>query len=293
MTVRHQRQLRRWGFVDALDPGASLELGALAERMHAFYAKLAGDAYWGAADSANETWSPRIHPYHCDLRARMKEGEHVVDFGCGGTHAFANLKSVGVRYTGLEWSSDQVAKNRALEPNASYVAGDLTASDFGLRESADWAISLFALEHCTFPDRMLRRMSECLKPDGQIGIVCPDFTLGMPSLRSGFRPSTRRDKLKRLQWVDLVWAIAEDKLLWPRRLRAVHESSIRLPIYLRPRCLEAPYYCDNDAVFLATEGGIVEYLRGIGIEVTARSSRLSIPDAHDLSFCYVIGRKIR
>ncbi len=282
---------RSWGFADALDPSSRSELEALTKRMHAFYTDPANAIYWEQADAGNERWLPETHPYHCDLRSRMTTGERVVDFGCGGTHAFSNLKLAEVLYTGLDWSTDQVAQNRSREPEATYIAGSVMDGAREIDGSADWAISLFAIEHCTFPDRMLRRMAEAVRPGGRVAILCPDFEPGMPSLRAGFTAATRRDKFRRLQWLDLAWGIVQDKVFWPRRLRAVHRSSMRLPIYLHPRCLDAPYYSDTDAVFLATEAKIADHLQSLGLEVTTRGRRLDLPHAANLGICYVIAEK--
>jgi hypothetical protein len=148
-------------------------------------------------------------------------------------------------------------------------------------------MSLFAIEHCTRPDLLLKRMVETCKPGGRVAIICPDFSAGMNSLRSGRSAFTKKDKLQRLRLIDFLLSYVEEKWLWPARIREIHRSSMKFPIYLRPRCLDAPYFSDSDAVYLTSESKMASALRALGCEIEFTASAVRKPNLGNGIICLV------
>jgi len=266
---------RQWGFVDANSPESESELQKLEMQMATFYNQQARNQdYWIYAESGNEQWQSETHPYHYHLQQLIEEGSTVIDFGCGGAHPCNNLKHKDIRYIGIEWSSKQVEINREKYPDSEFICGDITA-DHGLEEKADWAVSFFALEHCVRPHILLKRMLDSVKPKGKVAIICPNFIFGMNSIRSGWKATSKKDKLRSLRFFDAIFSYFQEKFIIPNRVRAIHASSMQFPIYLHPRCLEAPYFSDNDAVYLVNEDKVADYFKGIGARVIHQSKSLN------------------
>ena len=285
MHDEERAKFRAWGFVDASDPQEHDAIAALDAALSLFYREQAGPSgYWASAEKANVVWDPVHHPFHCHLASLIPAGSTVVDFGCGSGHVARNL-APGVKYTGIDVSANQIEANRKVMPDHRFISGSILA-DHQLAGTADWAVSLFTIEHCTRPDVLLRRMVETCKPGGHVAVLCPNSVYGMNSLRSGRTALTKRDKLRRRMVVDALLSYAEERWLWPRRLQAIHASSMAFPIYLRPRCLEAPYFSDNDAVYLTSETRIVTLLKSIGCRIDYLTDAVSRVD--DKEVIYVV-----
>lgn len=261
-------------FIDATNQENDLLLTNLEERMRGFYNQNAfEEGYWDYAENNNKKWSPENFPFHCDLMSRIKQGETVIDFGCGSAVLLANLNKQ-VRYIGLEWSEKQVAINRKRYPEAEFISGDVTKNSVNTFNS-DWAISLFSLEHIVRPHLLIHNMLKSLKLEGKIAIICPNFINGMNSIRSGFRATTKRSKLKKIQLIDLLYSLIDEKILLPETVAFVHKSKMQFPIYLYPRCLDAPYFSDNDAIHLVNEQKILKYLISLKVSILTSSTDIT------------------
>lgn len=282
---------KSWGFIEAIDDDNEEDLNKLESQMAKFYSQAALDqSYWLYAESGNEQWNPETHPYQCHLKSIIENNSTVVDFGCGSAHPIKNLQDKHIQYIGIEWSEKQVNINRSQYPDSRFICGDITR-DHELTENADWAVSFFALEHCVRPHVLLKRMYESVKPGGKVAIICPNFIYWMNSLRSGFRSTTKRDKLRKLQLLDLIFSYYQERVVLPKRVQAIHQSSIQFPIYLRPRCLSAPYYSDNDAVYLVSESKVAEYLKKLGGTILHSSASLGNHLSGDSVIMYLVVQK--
>jgi SAM-dependent methyltransferase len=285
-----QATMRRWGFVDAADPASASALAALGQRMSNFYAQHAATAnYWELADEGNAVWSPSSHPFHCHLATQIPAGATVVDFGCGTAHAIRNLHE-GVKYIGIEGSPGQVELNRKNFPQHRFVQGNMLESH-GLEGVADWAVSFFAIEHCVRPDLLLQRMLETLRPGGRLAILCPNFAQRMGSIRTGLSALSKREKLRERKLFDVLVSYVQDKWVVPKRVAAVHRSAMRFPIYMRPRCFDAPYFSDSDAVYMVAEQKLRASLEALGSKVEVSTSE--VPEGHSLngSVIYLVASK--
>src|ERR1700687_1172922 len=157
MLMPNVSPFRQWNFVDAADPAAAPDLETLSRRLSEFYGKAKAEGYWDTAEALNATWSPSTHPYHCHLRELIGRGDSVAEFGCGSAHAARNLSERHVRYIGIDVSANQVLANQAAFPHCEFFCGDMTTGvDIGTK--VDWALSLFSIEHCVWPQRLLKQM---------------------------------------------------------------------------------------------------------------------------------------
>lgn len=266
---------KRWGFVDSINPNSEPYLQKLEIAMAEFYNQQAIiQDYWIIAQSGNEQWKPQTHPYHCHLERLVEQQSTVIDFGCGSAHPIENLKHKNIQYIGIEWSSKQVEINSHKYPESNFICGNIT-SDHGLDEKADWAVSFFALEHCVRPHILLKRMFDSIKPAGKLALICPNFIQGMNSIRSGWRATSKKSKLRNSHYLDALLSYYQEKFVIPKQVHQIHQSSMKFPVYLYPRCLEAPYYSDNDAVYLSNEDKVADYFIQLGGEVLYSSKFLN------------------
>lgn len=290
MTKNQNEQFFKWGFVDAIDSQRQQELNLLEKQMANFYNQAALDHNYWEQTNKNQNWQPSTHPYHCHLQNLIQKGSKIIDFGCGAAHAYANLQSKNIEYIGVEWSEKQVNLNQEKYPKAQFICANIN-EDNSLKETADWAVSFFVLEHCVKPHLFLTKMYESLKKGGKIGIICPNFKDGMNSIRTGFRANTKKDKLKKLQLLDVLVSSYQEKKIIPERIKAIHNSEMQFPIYLKPRCLNAPYYSDNDAVYLVRENKVADFLKTLGMQVIYNSSTIE-KNQNESIILYLVAEKI-
>jgi SAM-dependent methyltransferase len=115
------------------------------------------------------------------LRAGLRRGMRVADFGCGVgmvTVQLAELIGPEGHIVGVDVSGAQIAQARARlnghGANVSFVEASATDTDLP-PESFDLIYSRFLLIHLAEPERALREMRRLLKPDGIL--VCEDGDL--------------------------------------------------------------------------------------------------------------------
>lgn len=289
MKKTDQEKFFQWGFVDAIDLQKNEQLKLLETQMSEFYNRAALDHNYWQQTNKNQDWKKETHPYHCHLKNLIEDGSKVIDFGCGAAHSYANLQMKNVDYIGIEWSKKQVEINQEKYPLAKFICGNIT-KDNSLKNIADWVISFFVLEHCVRPHLFLENMVESLKKGGRLGIICPNFKDGMNSIRSGFRANTKKDKLQKKQYLDLLISFYQEKWIIPQRVQAIHHSKLNFPIYLKPRCLNAPYYSDNDAVYLVRENKVAEYLQTLGMKIIYNSKDIE-KNLSESAILYLIAEK--
>jgi SAM-dependent methyltransferase len=115
------------------------------------------------------------------LKAGLRPGMRVADFGCGAglvTAQLAQIVGPEGQVVGVDASSAQIAQARARlngrGTNVSFV--EASATDTGLPpESFDLIYSRFLLIHLADPEWALREMRSLLKPGGIL--VCEDGDL--------------------------------------------------------------------------------------------------------------------
>jgi ubiquinone/menaquinone biosynthesis C-methylase UbiE len=290
MDQKEKEKFLKWDFVDAIDPNNKQELDLLENKMGEFYNQAALNHNYWEQTNKNQDWKPETHPYHCHLQNLIKEGETVIDFGCGAAHSYNNLQEKNIDYIGIEWSKKQVSINQEKYPKAKFICGNIN-QDNSLENLADWAVSFFVLEHCVRPNLFLTKMYQSLKKGGKIGLICPNFKDGMNSIRTGFRATSKKEKINRFQLLDVIVSLYQEKKVIPQRIKSIHHSEMQFPIYLKPRCLNAPYYSDNDAVYLVRENKVADYLQQLGMKIIYNSRDIEKNQSESI-ILYLIAEKI-
>jgi SAM-dependent methyltransferase len=107
-----------------------------------------------------------------DFMARLPDGARVLDAGCGAGVPVASALSTRFRVTGVDISPGQVARARALVPQATFHCADMTALDFPAG-SFDGICSLYAIIHIPRKDHptLLRAFYRLLVPGGLVLLV--------------------------------------------------------------------------------------------------------------------------
>jgi SAM-dependent methyltransferase len=117
------------------------------------------------------------------LRAGLKPGMAVADFGCGvgaTTRTLAEMVGSSGKVTGIDVSAAQLEQGRILcekegIANATFVEASATATGLP-RNSFDLAYCRFLLLHLTDPEAGLREMLAVLKPGGVLVVEDGDLT---------------------------------------------------------------------------------------------------------------------
>ena len=264
-------------------------LAALHQEMGRFYTMAAKAKYWEKSERQNHTWSPERHPAQWELKQLIGERDTVVDFGCGSAHPARNLGNPS-RYTGVDWGGDQIARNRRTFPQAHFL--DQTIYDTKLPADAfDWAISLFTLEHCVWPQQMLREMVRVVRPNGFVAVVCPQMRPGfMNSMWAGIsaRQSLRK-KLRRGSLLDAIVHMIGQRLVAPFWIKRIDTPDKRFLIVEHPRCLScdiSDWASDTDAVYWADQSEIERELTRLGCTLLNLDGKMSWS-----GFAFCVARK--
>jgi SAM-dependent methyltransferase len=124
-------------------------------------------AYRG--DSFDPADDPYYRRYMNLLLPQLKAGSRVLDLGCGnGIPACSDLAAEH-RVTGVDFSSVQIARARALVPAAEFRCEEMTQSRFP-PNSFDAVISLYAIIHVPFEEQreLFERIAGWIKPGGRL-----------------------------------------------------------------------------------------------------------------------------
>jgi len=256
--------------VSALDPAAQPALEALNAAMVAFYNSPVVDRYFATAETINADWPPDFKPHH-HLRGSIPPESTVLDIGCGSAHPARHLAGVIGRYIGVDWSEQQIARNRDTFPQHTFIAGSVY--DVALPAStADVVTCFYVIEHCVWPHRLLDEILRLTRPGGLIAILTPPFRHGayLKSFPYGLSAQPFPAKLRRFRWLDAALHLYQHRFWYPRYLRRHHPRGAEgqeFLIFQDPVCLTArEWFPDADAVYLADTAEIASYLSQRGAE---------------------------
>ena len=129
-------------------------------------------------------WSARLAPAFLRF-AQVKEGQHIVDVGCGtGVLSRAVVSSgADAKVTGVDPSADYLAfAARALPgERARFQVGRAEALPFS-NGTFDAALALLVLQDFDEPARAVREMARVTRLDGVVAACIWDFEHGLPML---------------------------------------------------------------------------------------------------------------
>ena len=269
----------------ALDAAAQPDLAELNRSLAAFYNSPVATQYFRTAETINAEWSPQFAP-HLHLRSAIPVGSSVLDLGCGSAHPCRHLRERLGHYTGVDWSEAQIAANRDRWPEHAFIAASLY--DVPLPSaSADVVMSLYVIEHCVWPHRLLDEMLRLARPGGLIAILTPPFRHKsyLKSFDYGLSARSFANKLRSGSVLDVLWHVYHHRVWYPLYLRRHHPrraEGSRFLIHCRPVALtSAEWFPDADAVYISDTLEVIDYLRERGAE----------PIVHWPQWGYVLARK--
>jgi len=274
------------------------DLEALENELTAFY-KSPPYQYHSLGEASDNEWSKADKAFHWRIINRAYRGARILDVGCGSAIACSHFLENGAFYTGIDLSEKQLSLNKSRFPLGEFLFmhwRDIVHMD----AIYDLVTSFFVLEHIVYPTEFIRSLSSCVKPGGYLCILCPDYlTLGyMPSIYFfGRNPGGIRRKIQNHDWIEALNEIVQRFFSFPiflRRARIEAKRNGAWVINLRPACLDAHNWDrDWDAVYMASEEEISNFIENIGFKVVERGSKLRAAHRSEImpSFGYVVGQK--
>ena len=140
-----------------------------------------GDSY----DYLMGRWSRSMAPMFVDF-ARVLDGDHVLDVGCGTGSLTRALLEAGsnVKVTALDGSADfiKVAGQNVADDRASFSQGDAESLQFP-NETFDKSISLLVMNFIPDAERAVREMRRVTRAGGTVAAAVWDYGDGMEMLR--------------------------------------------------------------------------------------------------------------
>ncbi|EZH64616.1 hypothetical protein DH09_18985 [Bacillaceae bacterium JMAK1] len=94
-----------------------------------------------------------------------KQGDHIVDLGCGTGELAARIAKSGATVHGIDSSESMIKTAQGKFPELSFEVVD--AKDFKVDERVDAVFSNAALHWMTEPEPVLKAVSKSLKPGGR------------------------------------------------------------------------------------------------------------------------------
>jgi SAM-dependent methyltransferase len=167
-------------------------------------------------------------------------------------------------------SDDVITQNARNHPEAFWRYGSIL--DAELPESRfDVVYSYFVLEHCVYPERVLKRALQLVKPSGVLLLVFPDFVeMGrFGSQMLGYRKGRASEHLRNGRPVSAVFALYESRIRLPRALRRAVAEFGPFPVNLNVKCLvdHSEMEPDVDAVYISSKHEVQSWAERHGCRV--------------------------
>lgn len=276
-------------FISSIDPKNQNELELIDKRLSDFYETAFKKSYWIYAQEINENWFDSKHPFHAHLASQIKINDRIADFGCGTAHV---LEAVGnsSRYTGIDVGLELKTINENKYPKSSFINASIYSS--GLPSASfDISMSLYVLEHCVYPCKLLDEMNRVLKPGGKLCIICPEFRPRlMNSIWAGISPiQSRKEKLKQLKLFDLGWHLLEQHLIIPLYLKKIDKRGEEFLILKDPRCFHTNYTSDTDAVYWSSQKEVENYILKLGYKILFNKDDINSKSTNTI---YLVAEKL-
>jgi SAM-dependent methyltransferase len=194
----------------------------------------------------------------------------VLEIGCGSGWILERLAAKGLpesSYAGTEMSPSQIATNKERHPAAEWHHASGYALPFAAGEF-DVAFCYCVIEHCVYPERLLKEMIRVLRPGGSLLLVFPDCVQSglLPSQVLGTQDGNASALLRRGLLIPAAQSLYDSRIRLRRALDAIRERVGAFPINLAPRCLyeTAVGVPDTDAVYIGSKFEILEWAKAEG-----------------------------
>ncbi|MCP9985864.1 class I SAM-dependent methyltransferase [Streptomyces sudanensis] len=142
----------------------------------------------------------------------LREGQSVLDLGCGSGGNLAHLATLGMRAVGVDVSHAQIAKARERWPDVDMEIHRGDALEFlaGRPTQFDAIFSVFGAAYFTDPDLMLPAVHKRLKPGGVFAMSQNPPIDGCYGCQASFIPRGPDEDpaiVKRWDYPSDVWAV--------------------------------------------------------------------------------------
>jgi len=268
---------RRFDWVSSVDPAAEARLTLLSSKMARFYrSPITREAYQKMVDSPDSA-QPETERMLREWVIATSSG-HVLEVGCGSGRIYKRLRGDGFRgyYTGVEMAPHVIDENKKRFTDACWICG----SGYSLpvsSESQECAFAYYVLEHCAFPERLLKEMLRIITPGGSMILTFPAVVqtgiFGSQAL--GLAEGNAREHVRSGRWLSALIGLWDSRVRLPWALRRARRSVGVFPVNLRPKCLNPGVIIqpDVDAIYAASRDDIVEWARNQGIQVRCAEAR--------------------
>jgi len=163
------------------------------------------------AEEFDETRQKRLWPEVVKLTEQVRDGDRVLDVGCGNARLRSVFKNRNIRYVGLDHSRrliDSAAQNQESRiENQEFIIGDLLNLDKLSQEQFDHIFCIAVLHHLPGLDlrlKALEQLKDRLRPGGRIILTAWNlWRKRWPLiLRSGLQKIIGRNSM---DWGDLLF----------------------------------------------------------------------------------------
>lgn len=254
---------RRIQWLSALDKKNQTTLDELQKKMIAYYSK--NEKYYSDISFTENVWKDTNALPQQDILSECQNRKNILEIGCGEALILRTEKIEKEFYTGVDYSTDLINKNRAEYPTSNFLT--ITESNVlpFAEQTFDLVFSHFVIEHTVYPNIFLDECIRVLKPNGTLIIAAPNFMgqLGISSQKVGFSKGTGREKLKDGRYLDMIVTAFDSKIRIPVIALGYKLSSLIKPrffININPTCFIYNFSPDVDAVYLTYKKEIKTYL---------------------------------
>ena len=138
----------------------------------------------------NDFWNWTRNNFVKFMLRYIKKGSYVLDIGCGdGYYAYQiskNKKIKKVIALDISKNSIEYAKRKYPHPNIDFIVGEFEKINFN-EKKFDAIYMCEIIEHFNNPDKVLKKISMILKPEGLLFISTPNFLRLENRIRKIFR----------------------------------------------------------------------------------------------------------
>ncbi|CAN5895067.1 hypothetical protein BH11BAC4_BH11BAC4_01100 [soil metagenome] len=260
-------------------------IASLEKQLEAFYQK--NPDYYGDIEFTADNWINEAEEGYKQIASLVKESNSVCEFGCGSANILKHFPALQSKYSGCDFSEQLISSNRQKYPGAFFETIKVPNELPFAAGKFDLVFSVFVLEHCTRPSKVLDECYRILAPGGRLVILCPDF-LGqgrLSSQRAGWSEGTTSDKIKKGKYIDALITFFDNRIRIPfysRRQRSKVSKQPQFLVNIHPTVFEDKFNPDVDAVYVTCREEIIQYMgdrftieeNSAAIEIYTEKSRL-------------------
>lgn len=130
--------------------------------------------YEEISDQFNQTRRKYLWPELLKLTKSVKNGNKILDAGCGNGRLLETFKNKRIQYLGIDNSIELIKHARAKYPKQKFIINDILALGKIPEINFDYVFCIAVLQHIPSKDlriAALRQLKNKVKPDGKIIII--------------------------------------------------------------------------------------------------------------------------